>query len=155
MPLNEREKRRADFAPEPFSEPVVMRDGQAWYVAKPQVRLLPSDDEIGFERTGALGHPEFDAAFGATFAALERSEAADDGVDPETGKTWVALRFALYRQMLARNYDLTTAELREILWFGSTDGPDEMVQTLMRLSQGLSGKGRSGAGDALSATLAD
>ena len=156
MPLDERSKRRADFAPEPLSEPVVMRDGQTWYVAKPMVRLMPSDDVLGYERVTSFGVKEFDDRLDRIMRAIDRATESD-GIDPETGRAWTGLHFDLYRCMFDRNYNLTTDEFREIFWveLGAGGDADPLASQLSDLARGLSGKGRSGGGDALSASLAD
>jgi hypothetical protein len=153
--LNEQEKRRATFKGEPHSVPVTLKDGQTWYARKPLVRLLPTDDEIGYEEVRSFGEPEFDARLSETLDGMDRALDADDGRDPVTKKPIIALQFSMIRILFEPNYNLTTAEYRELVYVDVSDDTDPLMAELGSISRGYGGKGRTSDGDALSRSLAD
>jgi hypothetical protein len=166
------DKRRPDFL-EKTSVPVVMKDGQEWYIPKPMIKQLPTDEEFGYEEVPGYPEREFDAKFGVHYKAIvqairEFDEANSDTEEDALGETkpkpevvlpapFESMKFRLYRTMLERNYNLTVDEVREILFFfRPTEGQamDPLDERLWIIANGLDGPKPSPAGDALEQSLA-
>jgi hypothetical protein len=147
--IDEKGRRREDFL-ESTSVPVTFKDGQEWYVPKPMVRTLPTDDEIGYEVVSSHGEPEFDAEFNKHFKAV--SQAIRDG----DGRGFLAAKMRLYRCMLGRNYNLPLDELRMILYLEPPQAEGELDlldDALWSIANGHDGPKARPAGDALGRSL--
>ncbi len=123
-PLNEGASRRPDFLPDSIG--LMLRDGQEWFVARPRVRFVYADTELGFESTIGVGEPEFDASLDAI---LKGYEAATQSAD------FIRLDLALARAMLLRNYSLTTADLARLVWFDYSSD-DELLADFRSIARG-------------------
>ena len=131
--LDEESLRRPDFVD---GEPVVLADGQTWYLRRPVVRFAPAENEAGFQVCLSLAG---DDGFGALTEAYERVSEGTDLVRAE---------LALGRAVLLANYDLTPAQFGLLLRFGySEDDPEgsRLRDDVMAVATGR-GKGRSDAG---------
>jgi hypothetical protein len=127
MPLDllpEGGRRRLDFLPDSIG--LILRDGQEWYVARPRVRFVYADTEVGFESSVGIGEPEFDATLDAILKGYEAGE---------TNADFIRLDLALARAMLLRNYDLTTAELARLVWFDYAQD-DELLSDFRSIARG-------------------
>jgi hypothetical protein len=96
---NEAERRRADFL---GGVPVVMADGQTWYVPQPRVRFVP-DPEHGARMVPSLPGVDDLAALTDPFGG---------------GRLTIADHLRLGAAVLRLNYDLTDAELAGVLQMG-------------------------------------
>jgi hypothetical protein len=105
--LNEAEKRRPDFR---GGRPVVMADGQEWFLARPRVRFVPADNDIGFEVV--LSGP------GDGYNELIERRVALRADPNATLLDLIPLDLEIGRRLLTANYDLTTAEVARVLQFG-------------------------------------
>lgn len=115
--LSERARRRPDFLADSIG--LILRDGQEWFVARPRVRFVYADSEVGFESTIGVGEPEFDATLDAILKGYETGE---------TNADFIRLDLALARTLLLRNYDLTTPELARLVWFDYSDTDDLLAE---------------------------
>lgn len=108
--LDEQALRRPDFVP---GAPVVLADGQTYYLRRPVVRFVPDDThESGFEvRLTLAGEDEFAALMKKREAAFESSEFVS--VSEVAG---AELRVG--RMILLANYDLTPDQVASLLQFG-------------------------------------
>lgn len=123
--LNEMEKRRPEFAPE--SNPVVLDDGQTWYLPKPMVSLRPQfsgGKSAGLAAMTTLGD-EFDSLIKAIDDGNEFNRAIEAGeIDAEPYDLATNINDVLNvgAFLLLRNYDLTDAELISLFaWRGGKD----------------------------------
>jgi len=107
MPLNEGECRRPTFE---GGTPVVLGDGQEWFLAKPRVSWVPHDGPAGFRSRLRLGDDYQ--------VLLDAQEAAEGGAEI------IRSELALGSRLLLHNYDLTTDQLATLLTFGYGDDAD-------------------------------
>lgn len=138
--IDENARRRGDFA---GGAPVVLADGQVWYLAKPRVRLTP-DDADGFRVILTLAADDgyqqlYDRWESArkrikehrdlTQVAEEALAAGDEAAAfPEPihrRDTPAAMEIQMGRALLLRNYDLTRDEVDQVLQFGYDDDDPE------------------------------
>jgi hypothetical protein len=112
MGIDEAARRRADFRP---GQPLVMRDGQAWSLRLPSLRVTP--DFRGPEvvvRVGPEGVPDYDE-----LAAILYGETR------VPAREYWAARFRVGSILLRANYDLGDAELAALLSVVKDDPEDE------------------------------
>jgi hypothetical protein len=105
--LNEAERRRPDFQ---GGRPVVMADGREWFLARPRIRFVPADNDVGFATY-------LDGPGDGYNELLERRSALRSRPDATLGEL-VALDVEIAKRLLTANYDLTTAELAQLIRFG-------------------------------------
>jgi hypothetical protein len=120
-------KRRPDFH-EP-TVPILLADGQTWHFPKPHVYLSPQ--VIGGRVVSMSGNTTFGAEFDSLVAALKEAAESDNAYQI------LHATAALGCFMLTLNYDLTDAELRELLTF-RVDLPDtwDRVKAIMGVAYG-------------------
>jgi hypothetical protein len=138
--LNEAEKRRPDFR---GGRPVVMADGQEWSLARPRVRFVPADNDAGFVTY-------LDGPGDGYNELLDRRLAvqADPGA---TLAALIPLDLEIGKRLLLANYDLTTAELGQVLQLGydpdDADGARILDEVLAVAFGQLAPKPSAGGGD--------
>lgn len=109
--LNEQALRRPKFED---GAPVVLADGQEWRLPRPRVRLVPDDSDLGFKVRVAV--PGDDGRFQELMDALD---------DPASNRPAAARELAVARHLLLLNYDLTPAQVADLLQFGYHDNDPE------------------------------
>jgi hypothetical protein len=98
--------------------PVVLGDGQTWTFGLPRLRLAPRRDGAGFRTAvGRAGLPDYERWYNV-LTGVER---------PPVDEYW-AVRMTAAATMLTLNYELSDAELDELLAF-EDDGPDGPYHT--------------------------
>jgi hypothetical protein len=100
-PLTERERRREGFH---GGAPVVLLDGETWYLPRPRVRFGVSDGD-GY--TVFVTAPEVDG-YDALIERFEESEGDHE---------FVASSLAMAKALILANYDLTTDEVNRVMQF--------------------------------------
>jgi hypothetical protein len=138
-PLVERDLRRADFL-ESCSVPVVLADGQEWFVPKPQIWFRPTGDALGYATEPVTGDGDFDDSFGRAWAAYQKAQ-------DERGNV-IGAMFGVFRTMLLRNYSLSDEQLGRILRLKLFED-DPVREALIRIAQGLDAPKPSSDGDGL------
>jgi hypothetical protein len=111
--LNEAEKRRPDFR---GGRPVVMADGQEWSLARPRVRFVPADNDAGFEIILSGPGDGYNELIERRTALLGGGDLPADAV-----RRAIAVNLEIGKRLLLANYDLTTAELGQVLQYGYDD----------------------------------
>ena len=132
--LNEQALRRPEFED---GAPVTLADGQEWRLPRPRVRLVPDESDMGFKVRVAC--PGDNGRFQELMDALD---AATDGVD------LMRAELAVGRHLLCLNYDLTPAQVADLLQFSyRDDDPEGMAirEAVMGVAFG-NGPKRSDAG---------
>jgi hypothetical protein len=109
--LDEQALRRPEFED---GAPVVLADGQEWRLPRPRVRLVPDDSDRGFKLRLALPADE-----GRFQTLMDTLDAATEGVD------LMRAELAVARHLLLLNYDLTPAQVADLLQFSYRDDDPE------------------------------
>jgi hypothetical protein len=145
MPLDEKSKRRPDFA---GGTAVVLADGQEWTLAKPLVRFAFDSGEDGFTTTLSVnGVDDFASLMRDVDAAYEkvygdRDAAGDEKARVDFGPV-IRAELAVGAALLRRNYDLTPEEMSSVLQF-SYDDSDEVGEgarsAVMDIAKGIGPK---------------
>jgi hypothetical protein len=123
--INEQEKRRPDvFRGEC---PVVLADGQIWWLPKPRARFALDAGASGVNVVVSL--PGSDT-YGELFQKAKNAELAEVAVEEGNQTTYagpsvLACYLALARHLITFNYDLSPAELGDILQFSYDDDDEE------------------------------
>lgn len=112
----ERDRRREDFRPD---VPVILCDGQTWYLPHPKVRLRPAlvDGKVV---------PKTEHSFGPEY--LEKVEAYYRSLDEEVSAgadEFMSALLDLAVSLVRRNYDMTFEEVASILYFEISEPIDE------------------------------
>ena len=131
--LSEPDCRRADFQAD--SVPVVLADGQAWYLPRPYVECF------GRFEGGKLVTVASETQFGPEFDRLTESLVGEDG------SVRYADYFALAALLLTANYDLADADLPRLLRHRRDDAASiERMQAVIDVALGNAPKAPA-AGD--------
>lgn len=140
--MNEAEKRRKPGDPRgPYlgGAEVVMADGQAWALPKPLVRFGRGDGPKGYRRIVVSDVDGFEEKM----AAVDRLQEAQDGTIAE----YYAATLAVGEALVLRNYDLTPAELDQILQFSMSEEDDPEGYRIMEEVMGVAaGRGPKRSG---------
>lgn len=132
--LDEKALRRPTFQPE--SAPVVLADGQTWWLAKPTIRLRPS---FGGGKAVSVATR---TTWGDDFDALAES------VDSGTAVDMFNAILNLGAFMLSQNYDLADSDLEDLFVVTiSGDEPSELLGDIVKIAKGQAPKPSPG-GDA-------
>lgn len=114
--------------------PVVLCDGQEWWLPKPRVVFRPTYGPNGYGT-------RMSSMWGDDYYKL-----IQDLID-SNGKEFdhvLGAQFALCSELLLRNYNLTHEQIAELIYFDLNEDPDpanvEMRQTLLRTAQGVGPK---------------
>jgi hypothetical protein len=140
--LDEKALRRPDFVP---GSPVTLADGQIWFLRRPVMRFVPNDDhESGFDvRLSLDGDTLYNDLMARRVAAFGETGFADLA-------SLVPVELAIGKLLLLVNYDLTPAQLADLLQFGydADEDPEGMAirDDVIAVAQGR-GKKPSPAGD--------
>jgi hypothetical protein len=100
-PLTERARRRPEYR---GGAPVVLLDGETWFLPRPRVRFGVADAD-GY--TVFLTMPEVDG-YDALYERFQEAESDHE---------FVAASLALAKSLITANYDLSTDEVNEVLQF--------------------------------------
>lgn len=108
---NEQDSRRPTFAP---GRVVVLADGQGWNLPLPRVRLVPSDNEAGFE---TFITPK---SLGVDYGKL-----LDAYGELKEGDLVIVAELRLAAALLLANYSLTKEQVAEVMQFAYRDDDPE------------------------------
>lgn len=125
--LDEKSRRRLDFLPDSLG--LTLADGQEWYVPRPRVAFVYSDNDLGFDRVSETGDVAFDRTLQDRIDAWRKAAEADDvpGV--------IGAQLGIARVLLLRNYDLDTDELRALVRF-RFEGDDTLRDDILAIAMG-------------------
>jgi len=111
---------------------VTLADGQDWTFPKPRIRIGPRvgpDGAVTVKRT-AFG-PEYDESLDILFGVVE----------PENPGEYTRVKFEMAVRLLSANYDLTPAQLGELLTYEQGNPvDDERFEQLERVLLGVAPK---------------
>jgi hypothetical protein len=142
--LDEAARRRPDGL---FDAPVVLADGQTWWLPKPRVVFADDAGESGFRAVLSLG-PADD--YQGLVDALDAAEALPDD-EPGRAARIVGAEFALARALVLRNYDLGPAERSRVIRFGydaaSDPGAADVRRAVLDVAYGVAPKASGGTSD--------
>lgn len=133
--LDEKALRRPEFAPE--SNPVVLDDGQTWYLPKPMVSLRPQFS--GGKSAGLAARTTFGSELDGLLSKIDTSSEAEEYHLPE----YVNDCMNVGAFLLLRNYDLTDDDLISLFaWrYGEdSDRSDTMIAGIMNTARGRGSK---------------
>jgi hypothetical protein len=126
--IREIDKRRENFNLE-YSAPVVMSDGQTWYLPKPWLAIHPV-----FENGKPVDHWTFYTYGPEIESLIELIEATDDSYAKILACVGVGAH------LLKWNYDLSDDELSEVFIYAPGDGRSgEMLREIIDIATGRSG----------------
>jgi hypothetical protein len=111
---------------------LTLGDGQDWCLPRPRVRFVRERTEVGFST-----RVRFDPTFDALNARL----------DEERGEGFVRLALEIGEYLLLRNYDLSLAEVQELIYWeagGPTGGP--IMEAVLDTAMGFNTPKPSAAG---------
>lgn len=131
--LDEKALRKPSFQPE--SNPVVLADGQTWWLAKPSIRLRPSFS--GGHAVSVKARTTWGDAFDEMVESVESNTATD---------SFNAI-LNLGAFMLSQNYNLTDGDLEDLFVVTLGDEPSGVLSEIMSTARG-EGPKRSPDGNA-------
>ena len=134
--IDEASRRRDEFDPE-HSAPVVLSDGQTWYLPKPWVAIHPVFEGGKIVRTWACltCGPDLDALVGAIAEA--------EGVEA------ISAVMMLGAFLLLRNYDLADDEVSSLfVYTARQQASEDMVRAIISTATGRDAPKAWGAGAA-------
>jgi hypothetical protein len=143
--LDEKALRRPDWQD---GQACRLADGQDWVLARPVVRWVPDDGELGARvRVRMKGDPALAAGFEAAYARLQEVNASERLRVAEMA----AAELACVQILLRVNYDLTAAQAAELLQFGYSQEADpegwQVRDECMNVVYGVAAPKPSAAGD--------
>lgn len=96
-----------------FEAPVVLADGQVWYLPKPRVRITPADGDAGYRTALCVrGEDGYQALMDAV------SDAEDLPRGPDRSAAMFTAEMAAAKALVTKNYTLTGPELAAVVQFG-------------------------------------
>jgi len=134
--IDEKSRRKPNFD-ERHSSPIVLSDGQTWYVPKPWLEIRPV-----FRDGKAV------TAYNVLTAGQELDELVDAIGEAETAKAQVIGAASLAAHLLRHHYDLTDEDLDQLLRFRLHDESSlAWVEGIIEIATGQSGPKVSSAGN--------
>ena len=122
--MNEESKRREDFDLE-HSAPVVLSDGQTWYLPKPWIAIHPVFENGKIVRTWAC------LTCGRELDALVKAITEAQGIEA------ISAVMLLGAFLLLKNYDLSDDEVSSLCVYTARDPEaEEMVKTIISTATG-------------------
>jgi len=135
--IDEKTRRKPNFD-ERNSSPVVLADGQTWHLPKPWLELRPVFRD---------GKPV--TAYGLLTSGAELDELVEAIGEAETFRAQVVGAASLAARLLLHHYDLSDADLDELLRFRVSDPASlAWMENVIEIATGQSGPKPSGAGNA-------
>jgi hypothetical protein len=120
--LDEKALRRQPGFDEANSVPVVLGDGQAWFLPKPWIDLYPSS--VNGTASVASSGTDFD-------------DYLQEIREPQPTRQFAGVLFSLAINMLRRNYDLKDEDFRELLRYRPADESNRtMWDAIIRVAAG-------------------
>lgn len=153
--IDEKSRRKPCFN-ESRSHPVVLADGQTWWLRKPVFRVVSGDGPGGVEQGLTLPGVDFAAARKRLHEAIELSLRLEGAAEGDAAAEWAAhpdlylpaAQMELGRCLLGANYDLEPAEYGQLLQFGYDEDEDPegcaILDAVMGVARGDAPKPKNG-----------
>ena len=139
--IPEATRRRPDFA---GGEPVVLSDGQTWFVPRPRARFGLDDGGKGLTKVLSFAHSNGKFSIDLSFQRIsDERDAARKALtakpeEPEFVRV-VEAELRLAHALLLRNYDLTHEELSGLVLMSWTE-EDALRDAFLQIAEGVAPK---------------